>query len=131
MSTTCTLHHAVVCWVTADGEVVEHPVRGALGRGAVDVITKDKLAEGGEELVAPKAIVVLLVVEGDEDVIAEAKGLELQGGERLGCNGDAKILDGAIRIRRVIRGRTHDVGGRRRGGWRLGLERGAAEEDWI
>ena len=93
MSTTCTLHHAVVCWVTADGEVVEHPVRGALGRGAVDVITKDKLAEGGEELVAPKAIVVLLVVEGDEDVIADAKGLELRGGERLGCNGDAETLN--------------------------------------
>ena len=52
-----------------------------------------KLAEGGEELATPEAVVVLLVVEGDEDVIADAKGLELRGGERLGCNGDAETLN--------------------------------------
>ena len=36
-----------------DGEVVEGPIRVALGGGAVDVVTETKLGEGGEELATP------------------------------------------------------------------------------
>ena len=98
-----------------DGEVIEHPIRGALSGRAVDVIPKAELAKGGEELATPEAVVVLLVVEDGEDVVADAKTLELRGGEWLGCNGDAEteVLDRAV-------GRNR----RRRNSWRrLG--------DWI
>ena len=41
------------------------------------MVTKPELGEGGDELAAPYAVVFLLVVEGDEHVIADAESLEL------------------------------------------------------
>ena len=75
-----------------DGEVVEHPVGGALSGGAVDVIPKPKLGEGGEELTAPETVVFLLVIQRDEHVVTDAECLQLRGGERLSCDGDAEVL---------------------------------------
>jgi hypothetical protein len=99
-----------------DGEVVEHPVGGALSGGAVDVVPEAELGEGGDELAAPDSVVVLLVIESDEDVVADAQGLELGRGEGLCCNGDAEILDGTVvGVRRAVEEIAHGggVGGER------------------
>jgi hypothetical protein len=79
-----------------DGEVVEHPVGGALGGGAVDVIPEPELGEGGEELAAPDAVVLLLVIQRDEDVVTDAESLQLRGGESLSCDRDTKLFEGII-----------------------------------
>jgi hypothetical protein len=80
-----------------NGEVVEHPVGDALGRGAVDVIPQPEFGEGGEELTTPEAVVLLLVIQRDENVVTDAESLQLGVGEGLSCHRDAEVLHvGAI-----------------------------------
>jgi hypothetical protein len=63
-----------------DGKVVEHPVGGALGGGAVDVIPDPELGEGDEELATPEAVVLLLVIQRDDDMVTDAESLQPRGG---------------------------------------------------
>jgi hypothetical protein len=56
------------------------------------VISKSELGEDGDELTAPEALVLLLVVQHDENVVADAESLELGGGEGLSCHRDAEAL---------------------------------------
>jgi hypothetical protein len=79
-----------------DGEVVEHPVGGALGGGAVDVIPEPELGEGGAELTALEAVVLLLVIQRDEDVVTDVESLQLRGGESLSCDGDTELFEGIV-----------------------------------
>ena len=56
------------------------------------MIGETELGESREKLTAPQAVVLLLVVENDEDVIADAQALEHRGGERLCCDRKAEIF---------------------------------------
>jgi hypothetical protein len=79
------------------------------------VIPEPKLGEGGEELTALEAIVLLLVIQRDEDVVMDAESLQLRGGESLSCDGDTELVEGIIvGVREgggVVADRAHGGGG--------------------
>ena len=98
-----------------DGKVIENPVGSRLGRRAVDVAGEAKLGEGGEELTAPEGVVFLLEIQSDQHMVADAKGLDLGGGEGLG--GDGRTERSVVGLRVAGGG---DRGGSAygdRGGW--------------
>lgn len=96
-----------------NGEIVEYPVGGDLRGQVVNVVQEPELGQRGEELAVPEAVIFLLEVEDDEHMIADAKPLELSGGEALCCNGLTEIFIRAG-VRGVI-GRAH--GGEGRENW--------------
>lgn len=53
-----------------------------------------ELGKGVEGLTAPEATVLLHEVESDQDVVSDAKALNLDSGERLGGHGRAELLVG-------------------------------------
>lgn len=77
-----------------DDEVVEDPIRGGVSRRAGDMVGEAELGEGGEKLAAPEAIVLLLIVQGEQDVITNPQALNLNGGKGLGGHGEVELLIG-------------------------------------